>query len=64
MAFRVGTPDVSVVDLAVKTTKATSYKEICAAMKAAADGELRGILGASEEGAAFNSADTRPAPSR
>ncbi|MBM4200404.1 MAG: type I glyceraldehyde-3-phosphate dehydrogenase, partial [Gammaproteobacteria bacterium] len=49
MAFRVGTPDVSVVDLTVKTTKATSYKEICAAMKAAAEGELKGILGYTED---------------
>jgi glyceraldehyde 3-phosphate dehydrogenase len=33
MSFRVPTPTVSVVDLTVKTTKETSYKEICAAMK-------------------------------
>ena len=45
MAFRVGTPDVSVVDLTFKTEKATSYAEICAAMKAAAEGEMAGILG-------------------
>jgi glyceraldehyde 3-phosphate dehydrogenase len=49
MAFRVPTPDVSVVDLTFKTAKATSYKEICAAMKAAAEGELKGILGYTEE---------------
>jgi glyceraldehyde 3-phosphate dehydrogenase len=49
MAFRVGTPDVSVVDLTVKTEKATSYNEICAAMKAAAEGELAGILGYTED---------------
>ncbi|MBM0743895.1 type I glyceraldehyde-3-phosphate dehydrogenase [Phormidium sp. CLA17] len=49
MAFRVGTPDVSVVDLTFKTAKATSYKEICEAMKAAADGELKGILGYTDE---------------
>jgi glyceraldehyde 3-phosphate dehydrogenase len=49
MAFRVGTPDVSVVDLTVKTEKATSYKEICAAMKAAADGPMKGILGYTDE---------------
>jgi glyceraldehyde 3-phosphate dehydrogenase len=49
MAFRVGTPDVSVVDLTVKTTKSTSYKEICAAMKAASEGELKGILGYTED---------------
>ena len=49
MAFRVPTPDVSVVDLTFKTAKATSYKEICAAMKAASEGELKGILGYTEE---------------
>jgi glyceraldehyde 3-phosphate dehydrogenase len=45
MAFRVPTPNVSVVDLTFKTEKATSYEEICAAMKTAAEGELKGILG-------------------
>jgi glyceraldehyde 3-phosphate dehydrogenase len=49
MAFRVGTPDVSVVDLTVKTEQATSYDAICAAMKEAAEGELAGILGYTEE---------------
>lgn len=49
MAFRVPTPDVSVVDLTFKTDKATSYKEICAAMKQASEGELAGILGYTEE---------------
>jgi len=49
MAFRVGTPDVSVVDLTFKTAKATSHKEICEAMKAAADGEMKGILGYTDE---------------
>lgn len=49
MAFRVGTPDVSAVDLTFKTDKATSYRDICAAMKAAAEGELAGILGYTEE---------------
>src|SRR3954469_10423478 len=44
MAFRVPTPTVSVVDLTVKTVKATSYKEICAAMKAASETYLKGIL--------------------
>src|SRR5205814_811085 len=44
MALRVPTPDVSVVDLTFRTAKATSYKEICAAMKAAAEGDLKGIL--------------------
>ncbi len=49
MAFRVGTPDVSVVDLTFKTEKATNYQEICAAMKAEAQGELKGILGYTDE---------------
>jgi glyceraldehyde 3-phosphate dehydrogenase len=44
MAFRVPTPDVSVVDLTFKTTKATSYTEICFAMKEAAEGNLTGVL--------------------
>ena len=45
MAFRVPTPTVSVVDLTVKTEKSTSYEEICQKMKAASEGELKGILG-------------------
>jgi glyceraldehyde 3-phosphate dehydrogenase len=49
MAFRVPTLDVSAVDLVVKTSKKTSYEEICAAMKKAAHGELKGILGYTEE---------------
>jgi glyceraldehyde 3-phosphate dehydrogenase len=49
MAFRVPTPDVSVVDLTFKTQKATSYKEICAAMKAASEGDLKDILGYTDE---------------
>ena len=49
MAFRVPTPTVSVVDLTVKTEKATSYEEICATMKAAAEGPLKGILEYTED---------------
>ncbi len=49
MAFRVPTPDVSVVDLTFKTAKSTSYGEICEAMKAAAAGPLKGILGYTDE---------------
>ena len=45
MSFRVPTPTVSVVDLTVRTTKETSYKEICAAMKKASETYLKGILG-------------------
>lgn len=49
MAFRVPTLDVSVVDLTCRLEKAASYDEICAAVKAAADGELKGILGYTED---------------
>ncbi len=49
MALRVPTPDVSVVDLTFKTEKSTSYEEICNAMKEAAIGEMRGILGYTDE---------------
>jgi len=49
MAFRVPTANVSVVDLTFRTSKATSYKEICAAMKRASEGELKNILGYTEE---------------
>ena len=49
MAFRVPTPDVSAVDLTFKTGKATSYKDICAAMKSASEGDLKGILGYTDE---------------
>jgi glyceraldehyde 3-phosphate dehydrogenase len=49
MAFRVPTPDVSVVDLTVRLAKETTYPEICAAMKAASEGELKGILGYTED---------------
>ncbi|HZZ81560.1 MAG TPA: type I glyceraldehyde-3-phosphate dehydrogenase [Gemmataceae bacterium] len=44
MSFRVPTPTVSVVDLTFKSTKDTSYKEICAAMKKASETYLKGIL--------------------
>jgi glyceraldehyde 3-phosphate dehydrogenase len=49
MALRVPTPDVSVVDLTFKTDQATSYEAICAAMKAAADGPMKGILAYTDE---------------
>ncbi|NBC11268.1 MAG: type I glyceraldehyde-3-phosphate dehydrogenase, partial [Planctomycetes bacterium] len=49
MAFRMPTIDVSVVDLTVKTDKATSYQDICAAMKAAADGPMKGFLAYTDE---------------
>ena len=49
MAFRVPTPDVSVVDLTVRLEKATSYDDICAKMKETADGAMKGILGYTDE---------------
>ena len=49
MAFRVPTPDVSVVDLTVNLKKPATYKEICAAMKTASEGDLKGILGYTED---------------
>ncbi|WP_216595892.1 MULTISPECIES: type I glyceraldehyde-3-phosphate dehydrogenase [unclassified Flammeovirga] len=49
MAFRVPTPDVSVVDLTVNLEKAATYEEICAAMKEASEGELAGVLGYTED---------------
>lgn len=49
MSFRVPTVDVSVVDLTVRIEKAASYEEICAAIKAASEGELKGILGYTED---------------
>ncbi|MCG8528112.1 MAG: type I glyceraldehyde-3-phosphate dehydrogenase [Opitutales bacterium] len=49
MAFRVPTPTVSVVDLTVKTEKSTSYEEICQKMKEASEGDLKGILGYTED---------------
>ena len=49
MAFRVPTPTVSAVDLTVKTEKPTSYEAICAKMKEASEGPLKGILGYTED---------------
>ena len=49
MAFRVPTSDVSVVDLTVELNKAASYEEICAALKAASEGSMKGVLGYTEQ---------------
>jgi len=49
MAFRVPTCDVSVVDLTMQTAKGVSYKDLCATVKAAADGPLKGILAYTDE---------------
>ncbi|NQY37076.1 MAG: type I glyceraldehyde-3-phosphate dehydrogenase [Alteromonadaceae bacterium] len=54
MAFRVPTPNVSVVDLTVNLKNSATYEEICAAMKKASEGELKGILGYTEDAVVSN----------
>ncbi|MFP3014552.1 MAG: type I glyceraldehyde-3-phosphate dehydrogenase [Arsenophonus sp.] len=49
MAFRVPTPNVSVVDLTVRLSKSATYKKICQTIKQASEGELKGILGYTED---------------
>ncbi len=49
MAFRVPTADVSVIDLTLRTEKPTTYDDICAAVKKAAEGPMHGILGYTDE---------------
>ena len=49
MSFRIPTMDVSVVDLTVNLKKPATYKEICRVMKEASEGELKGVLGYTEE---------------
>merc|ERR1712201_31328 len=49
MAFRVPTPDVSVVDLTVRLEKSATYEEICAKIKEAASGPMKGILEYTED---------------
>ncbi|MCF7851871.1 MAG: type I glyceraldehyde-3-phosphate dehydrogenase [Simkaniaceae bacterium] len=49
MAFRVPVVDVSVVDLTVRLTKSTTYDKICEAMQNASNGELKGIMGYTDE---------------
>ncbi len=49
MAFRVPTADVSAVDLTCRLEKGASYQQICEAMKAASEGELKGVLGYTDE---------------
>ena len=49
MAFRVPTPDVSVVDLTVTLEKSTSYEEVMKALKEASEGPMEGVLGFTED---------------
>jgi glyceraldehyde 3-phosphate dehydrogenase len=60
MSMRVPTSDVSVVDLTVELEKPATYEEICAAMKKASEGELKGVLGYTDE--AVVSTDFRDDP--
>ncbi|MFP4123327.1 MAG: type I glyceraldehyde-3-phosphate dehydrogenase, partial [Coleofasciculus sp.] len=60
MAFRVPTPDVSVVDLTFRTDKATSYQEICDVMKKASEGELKGVLGYTDDSVVSTDFTTDP----
>ena len=54
MAFRVPTPNVSVVDLTVNLAKAATYEEICAAMKTASETTMKGVLGYTEDAVVSN----------
>ncbi|MFY0598875.1 MAG: type I glyceraldehyde-3-phosphate dehydrogenase [Cyclobacteriaceae bacterium] len=54
MAFRVPTPDVSCVDLTVNLKAETTYEAVCAAMKEASEGELKGVLGYTEDAVVSN----------
>ena len=63
MAFRVPTSDVSVVDLTVQLDKSTTYDDICAAMKAASEGSMKGVLGYTNESVVSTDFRGHPAPS-
>ncbi|WP_350306099.1 glyceraldehyde-3-phosphate dehydrogenase [Photorhabdus viridis] len=54
MSFRVPTPNVSVVDLTVRLEKPATYQQICDAIKDAAEGELKGVLGYTEDDVVSN----------
>ena len=49
MAFRVPTPDVSVVDLTARLAKPAKYEDICKVIKAASEGPMKGVLGYTED---------------
>jgi glyceraldehyde 3-phosphate dehydrogenase len=63
MAFRVPTSDVSVVDLTVELEKAATYDDICKAMKAASEGEMKGVLGYTDESVVSTDFRGNPHPS-
>jgi glyceraldehyde 3-phosphate dehydrogenase len=63
MAFRVPTSDVSVVDLTVQLEKDTTYEAICAAMKTASEGSMKGVLGYTDDSVVATDFRGHPAPS-
>ena len=63
MSFRVPTPDVSVVDLTAELVKEATYADICKAMKAASEGELKGVLGYTDESVVSTDFRSSPIPS-
>jgi len=63
MAFRVPTSDVSVVDLTVELDKEATYDDICKAMKAASEGEMKGVLGYTDESVVSTDFRGNPHPS-
>ena len=63
MALRIPTPDVSVVDLTVELNKDASYNDICAVMKAASEGAMKGVLGYTDESVVSTDFRGHPAPS-
>ena len=63
MALRVPSADVSVVDLTVELTKETTYEAICQAMQKAANGELKGVLGYTDEKVVSTDFRSNPAAS-
>ncbi len=63
MAFRVPTSDVSVVDLTVQLDKDTTYENICAVMKTASEGSMKGVLGYTDESVVSTDFRGHPAPS-
>ncbi len=63
MAFRVPTSDVSVVDLTVQLAKDTTYEAICAAMKTASEGSMKGVLGYTDDSVVATDFRGHPAPS-
>jgi glyceraldehyde 3-phosphate dehydrogenase len=63
MAFRIPTSDVSVVDLTAELSKEASYEDICKAMKAASEGELKGVLAYTDEKVVSTDFVGNPAPS-